>query len=353
MTHYHRGVYVGDGTDDNPWRPSGTDALEPGTWKAIDLRAVTMVGQECAAIAPEGPCLLATPERLSRVHGRHLGDTLDDFTANTHAGLASDLGVELASRQTAPALRHLIADLLIRHGNDARKDRWNQLKPEADGWRRIWLGECVHAGPPMFALSIADSFNRADNTNISTGAPFSWTETNGDCAIVSNAIQNVISGGGVGNECRAESDLASADHYAQLEGVFGTSVATNAFFAYCRFSSSARTAYRFGYPRNAGSSMSLTKLVAGASTVLASATTALTISATSTGQIVHLEVSGSSLSGSMSTDTLAVTDTAITTGTRTGLNLNANGAARTNADSFSAADLGGGPAADTGFLVMF
>lgn len=63
--------------------------------------------------------------------------------------------------------------------------------------------------------TITDDFDRADSTSLGTASGgFSWTETlGGNLSIVSNAATGVS--GGI-NLARAESDLDTADHYAEL-----------------------------------------------------------------------------------------------------------------------------------------
>lgn len=63
--------------------------------------------------------------------------------------------------------------------------------------------------------TITDNFDRANSASLGTASGgFSWTETNGgNLEIVSNQCKGVL--GGL-NLARAEQDLASADHYAQV-----------------------------------------------------------------------------------------------------------------------------------------
>jgi hypothetical protein len=73
--------------------------------------------------------------------------------------------------------------------------------------------------PP--STTVTDNFNRADSTDLnasSTGKspPFSWTEVNGNWQIDINRLGEV-SGAGAHSYVRADIDLSSANHYAQMQ----------------------------------------------------------------------------------------------------------------------------------------
>ena len=71
---------------------------------------------------------------------------------------------------------------------------------------------CSDLEPLAPTTTITESFNTADSSTI--GPDLSWTEIDGDWEIDTNELQDPA--GGTINLLRADSDLSSADHYAQL-----------------------------------------------------------------------------------------------------------------------------------------
>src|SRR5207253_2934705 len=91
--------------------------------------------------------------------------------------------------------------------------------------------------------TITDDFNRADGTTI--GNQLTWTEVAGTWDTVSNQVQMTgPASDSATYSARAESDLSSADHYAQLVYVNAGTVTTQAHLGpAARFSPSAQTHY--------------------------------------------------------------------------------------------------------------
>jgi hypothetical protein len=181
------------------------------------------------------------------------------------------------------------------------------------------------------STTITDDFTRADGTTI--GNLLSWTEVQGDFQTVSNQVKlNLYDG----TYCfaRAESDLSSADHYAQY--AFTSGGGDVQMGPVVRFAGAALTAYLM-LARPSDSIFYTYKIVAGSFTQLQTTTLAISDATYKT------QANGSTISifknGANQTD---VTDTSITGNTRTGIMLRAPSATGNTVDDFQAADLGGG-----------
>lgn len=178
--------------------------------------------------------------------------------------------------------------------------------------------------------TIADDFNRADADGLGTATVggvsqgWSWTEVAGDIDIVSNEARG--GSNGVNHTARAESDLGSADHYAEVD-VVAFSDGTGPCV---RFSGSVQTCYVAIYDGN----VRIFKIQTGSFTQVGA-----TYSSLAAGTY-RLSVSGTTLDlllNGVSQGTR--TDSDIASNTRTGIR-----SAHTNdrLDNFAAGDLGGG-----------
>ena len=180
---------------------------------------------------------------------------------------------------------------------------------------------------------IDDDFGRANGSlgtatvgGVSQG--WSWSVTSGGWGILSNAAANT-SGAGHCN-ARADSDLATADHYAQANVTLGASSDGGVFV---RFAAAADTGYIL---LNDATNDVIYKNVAGSYTSLASAA-----QGSPAGALMRLEVSGSSLTGKRSgTTTVSTTDSSITGNLRGGIR--AFGGGVDTVDNFQAGDLSSG-----------
>lgn len=126
--HYRLVPYVGSGTDDDVFRPAGSQPAEQAgfSWWSIDLRP--------DPTKRAGWCLLATE------HGPLDGVSLPDhpdaaIPARVQRMLADRLGVPI----TARTLRDLLAELLIDHASEDGS-RCRPVKPDHNGRRIIHLG---------------------------------------------------------------------------------------------------------------------------------------------------------------------------------------------------------------------
>ena len=193
-------------------------------------------------------------------------------------------------------------------------------------------------GPVPHETTITDDFNRADANPISTGS-FAWTDVGGgDWEIVSNVARQSTSGVTL-RASRAESDLSSADHYAQCDLVNSNQGTARGGGPCARFASAAETYYIAALQGDGD--MRLAKMVTGTRTDLGTSDTqAFTVPET-----VRVEINGTTLKRYFDgSEVESITDSAISSNTRTGIAAGSAGGstAKTEVDDFEAEDLGGG-----------
>lgn len=321
--------YIGNGTDSNPFRPLGSD--DQSGWGAIDLRP--------DSTKQAGFALVAFPAAVS--HGDKLSDEgKGRMPAAVKRALGNRLGLTLEKDQFDEA----VYELLVFHADPQGKDRWKPLVPELGGKQRIYLGGLLYekqlsTGP---GATITDNFNRADNTDVSAGAPFPWTEfVPGNWSIVSNKLQQVSST--APTVIRADSDLATANHYAQALVAINSN--SRAGGTAVRFSASDVTCYYGTWLYNVTNPIArLQKFVASTSTILSSHNGTLSLGP----HTIRTEINGSSLSVSRDGVIVgSITDTAITEGLRTGIAFATSGGSSRSYDDFEAGDFGPAPVSDT------
>lgn len=190
--------------------------------------------------------------------------------------------------------------------------------------------DMVKVGPLAPATTLTDDFTRADQTGLGTAAGgWSWTTVAGAANIVSN--QASIPSSAALYSVRAESDLSSADHYAQVD-IVTIGVVTHSGGA-TRFAGAATTYYQAVYFKGDGKYY-VSKVVTGTETHLG---TAVAIT-TSLPEAYKCEINGSTLKGYQAgVERRSETDTSITANTRTGIaGYRESGA---TLDNWSAADL--------------
>lgn len=203
-----------------------------------------------------------------------------------------------------------------------------------DDWRHFVKPHRVKdiAGRLPHETTITDDFTRADATGLGTSAEgWSWTSVVAGINIVSNRARSTTNN----NSSRAESDLSSADHYAQCDVI--QSAATNRSLGpRCRFHASADTGYQGNNNGASTTSYQIVKVVAGVATALATADRGSTVT-TRTSRII---ITGSSLDlWEDGVSKTTVTDTAITGHLRTGIGKSGTQQTGTqDYDNFSASD---------------
>lgn len=183
------------------------------------------------------------------------------------------------------------------------------------------------------ATIITDDFDRANNASLgSSPEGWSWAEL-GDSTLSINSNQVFQSNGDNDGVARAESDLSSADHYAQIVAVVGTPCPCVRFDA-------ASLTYYLGAIRTDLAVRMLYKRVSSTYTQLA-----LDTVANAANDVVKLDVAGSTLTLYRNgVSVLSITDSSISAGIRTGI-ANLAGFDDLRGDDFEASD---GAAAPTG-----
>jgi len=183
--------------------------------------------------------------------------------------------------------------------------------------------------------TITESWDCADSGDIS--CDLTWTEIVPTHSLVGMEVLNTNSGGaGVARSARAEVDLSSVDHYAQVEITAGNDASIQYAGPVARLSSSENTGY-LGSQRGLleGVSFQARKVVSGTVTDLGTGT-----DQDFTG-VKKISANGSTLALSHGgSEVESFTDTAITTGTRTGIFYERSNGLWT-LDNFEAVDLGG------------
>ena len=328
--HHYLVPYVGVGSDDNPFRPHGAD--QPG-WTAIDLRPDVTV--------QAGFALLALPIRDDAPQRRYLGEALDEVAATIKQQIETRLSLTL----TATRLRDMIAELLIEHGGGGR---WKALRPTRAGGFEILLGGRIYQRPALRGgTTITESFNQADDTII--GPDLAWTELLNNSQTISNKWGTGASAGVY--DARADSNLATDDHYAQ--GLIDLESSANAtdnmvgVIARQREADATRTHYGWRYRSGtSGVRRELYRRAAGTITSLAGPNA----SAVALNDLLRLECNGSTITGKVNGATEEeVTDTNITANLRCGVTgqFGVIGATVPKLDSFEAGDLTAGDASIT------
>jgi hypothetical protein len=183
--------------------------------------------------------------------------------------------------------------------------------------------------------TITDNFNRANGSIGSSSEGWSWTAVSGTWTISGNAASKTANVDTL-EFIRAESDLASSDHYAQAKAL----PASRYFGGPCvRYSSSANTCYMHYMDSTVAK---VAKIVAGAQTDLATLTCSY-----AQNSVYKTDVSGTTIEVFKDgVSAGSTTDSSIASGTRTGLSTyyNATEAGSSHWDDFQAADAGGGAA---------
>lgn len=92
--------------------------------------------------------------------------------------------------------------------------------------------------------TITYNFNRADNTDIGSGAAFAYTDVAGSMRIISNAVHDESGTSATENRTRVESDLSSNDMSAQISAVSVSAATARSIGPMVRFASAADNALR-------------------------------------------------------------------------------------------------------------
>lgn len=250
-------------------------------------------------------------------------------------------GPELAAKVLGHVLqRHGYTRQEVEEGASGKRAEWARLIRPAD---LAAMGGATFR-PKRPATSYSESFNTADSDTL--GPDLTWSEVIGDLDVVSNRASTSTTGFA---EARAQHDVSSADHYAQVQ-IYQTSTSgsANHLAAPCaRFASAARTFYSFAWFYGG---LYLYKTVSGTYTIIGSAVeTPAPLPAT-----WRVDCSGSTIRGLQNgTQKVSVTDTAITGNTRGGLWAYRASGVQITMDDFIVDDgLGGGGGSTSGNLLL-
>jgi hypothetical protein len=193
--------------------------------------------------------------------------------------------------------------------------------------------------PPQTTLT--DDFNRADSGTMGTASGgFTWTQYGAGMGIGSNQlITNSLSFGWG----RAESDLSSADHTAQLDVINYHTTVDGAVGTAVRYDASSNTSYSALIYSGGSPQLQVYKVVSGSMTQIATGNTTIAPPETAktgiAGSTITLYQSGVSV--------LSTTDTSITGNLRTGAFVYAgNNAGHGIFDNFQGDDGAGGGLTD-------
>lgn len=186
-----------------------------------------------------------------------------------------------------------------------RTDDWRSLLP-------IDLRQHV-AGRLPHSTTISESFNTSDGDTL--GPDLSWTELTGDIDIVSNKAQSTTTGAEA--VARADSDLSSANHYAQATVNLSQEASAADAHVICRKDSSTTRTFMAGSARADTNGVQLYKCVATTYTLLAvyvrtvAASTDYVLKILSNGSLHETWLDG--------TEYVSMTDTSVSSGTRGGI----------------------------------
>lgn len=202
---YYIAPYIGAGTIVDPFRPRGSN--DP-TWSAIDLRP------DPSRLDGGGlnACLLwvFTPSSDPNLTLVATGEQ-ETLTPNRRNLIRSRLGL---TSLTATRWDQIVLEILMVPPANA----WLALRPSRVRRRyEVYLGPGAPlAIQPVIAggVSITEDFNCADSTTIN--CDLTWTELNGNLELFSNTVRNVGTAGNHTIRARAESALATDDHYAEI-----------------------------------------------------------------------------------------------------------------------------------------
>ncbi len=280
---------VGDGTftddSENPFRAAHAD----GAHGILNLRPA--------------PFCLVGAEALVGTPVLDFGDTLDDTPPMPlRQAWANRLGISFDQ----VTLRGIIAEIMLFHGKEDGS-RWRNVKQNRAGNHKIWLGQgsLVYDAPVIQGTTLQDDFTETSDTNIdehtATGpnSGFSWAYGTGAGSDleVRESIDRVQADTIIANRtARAESDLATDDHFCQVEVRRWATSTTKACGPVVRFTSGADTSYLLHLRDRSDDQYRLFEVTTGSRTLIDSAVSEALPAEPVT---AYLEIDGSSLDGKM------------------------------------------------------
>jgi len=284
-----------------------------------------------------GKCLLWTPVPASHPDLVLLADDLDEpMPVSVRKKLENELRVTLAQTDR---LRSIIVELLIFHGRTNDPARWKPFQAGVDGKYHLYLGGLLYEGPSVLNTIITEDWDCADDPSLDCDLTWALVENGSMWNIDTNRAELDARTNDDFGSARAETDLASADHYAEADvDISGGGARWGGVGV--RFDASAATYYgaeEFGAQLT--NHRRITEVTTGSRAVLSEEDPDGDTTAN-----FRLEISGSSMEMFKdSVSVLTAMDSSITGNTRTGINGQSRntggGDPRPRFDNFEAADL--------------
>lgn len=301
---YYITTLRGNGTYRNPYKPAIIENNTSYAWGMIDLRPdPSKIDGYCIAYIDTASSPSVTAYKLA-----------DSATEEMTSTAKTSANYLLGTNIDGETLPDYLAKLLIEECAK-REDLCEPIKPMADGEYRIYLGGQIYGEvrPTYTHNTITDNFNRSDGALGSSGEGWSWTVTSGDFRVSSNQARTYSSGQ---NNARADSDLASTDHYSQVLAVTHGASSGRDIGCAVRYSSSADTCYLYVQDASDGA-CKLYKVVTGSYSGLASEGSG---HADASNDTMRFEADGTSLIGYWNdAEHVSTTDSSLTTQVRTGI----------------------------------
>lgn len=234
---------------------------------------------------------------------------------------------------------------------DRNCEKYRLSKTDKSEWGLIVPDELRdgHEGPSPHDTLIQDTFNRSNNNDLGTSSDgdWSWTEyantTSGNDStlensfdILDNKARSLPVATNQDRLARADKDLSSDDHYAQVL-MSDISSSNDQIAAATRFENGGgNNDFYFARALQVNDQYLITKYVGGSTTDLAS-----TAQTPANGDTVKIQVNGTNLKSFYNgAEFDSVTDTAISGNLRCGLYVFSGGGEKPVVDDFEAADLG-------------
>ncbi|MCC7484560.1 MAG: hypothetical protein IT529_06180 [Burkholderiales bacterium] len=299
------------------------------------------------------------------VHADPTGETAVRPLMPTRRGMLEACGVRRRFRLDLPEALPVIATLQAEYRALRQAARDGQLgavrrgggaarfEPDPEFHRRVLDGwgekfglanpqdVCIPSDLPRetrlpHATTITESFNKSNSTTL--GPDLTWAELENNLEVYSSQCRQVNTF--VTASARADSDLSSSDHYAQIDTVNQAAYNGMSSGVIARKDSTSTATYylyRLYYSDGTTFALQAFKVISGTATQLGS--NYVLGASISNPDTVRVQCDGSTISGQHNgTERHSVTDTAISGNTRCGVRLSDH-AINTAVDDFEAGDL--------------
>lgn len=331
---YYFAPYVGNGSDQNPFRPRSSDGQR---FSAIDLRDDFGTGT-----GNFNACLLWLPVAVVDPQLRKLAETADEVLSQA---MIDQINTFCGTTLVPDTFANIVGDLLM----NPPPLKWKKLQPTR-GRNVVWLNGKIFDSPAAIGGG-AEGFDNFKRPNSTQDLSASWIPYSAGASVLLGDIVGQAVRGSVVTGFQAETRFegfvpGSTDHFAmtRIKTNLGGAGADSTIVAMCRgATTSAREFYAMAAVKDASTpsdGWSLYKRVAGAFTQLDQNLNDPFVSL----DWVAIAVNGSSVQGrrirNVTRDILTtVTDTSLTTNLRCGLRVgNLVNLANSEADCFVCGD---------------